>query len=144
MYKRIRPPSLHTDTLSLFTYTQNHSCSIKMTIFGIIVLLVTITLLYTIDAVPTKRQMTFGIPLKPGLLEYSYTLTINFGNQYFTMLFDTGSADLWVPEIGCINCGEKRKFNPRNPTNSLTTQDKPFQLNYSKGKASGYIGTSNL
>lgn len=32
------------------------------------------------------------------------------------MLFDTGSSDLWVPAMGCSQCGGHQAFHPRKST----------------------------
>src|SRR6185369_17956144 len=83
---------------------------------------------------------SYGFQLAPGYQERFYTLPIKFGDQIFFMQFDTGSADLWVPEIDCTDCGNKNDFDPKNPTVHLATEHQPFQIQYGLSKVSGYIG----
>src|SRR5256885_6086035 len=115
-----------------------------MRISSIIALLIVTSFLYTIHATPIKRASTYALQLIPGPWEYTYFFSIKFGDQMFNMQFDTGSAQIWVPEIKCTDCGNKNKFDPDNPTGSFETEHKPFEVRYGMGEVSGYIGTSDL
>ena len=84
----------------------------------------------------------YAIPLTPTPDDYGYTLPITFGDQTFDMIFDTGSSNIWVPEIGCTDCGDKTKFDPKRQ--HLTTQHLPFHIQYGGGAVSGYIGACDF
>ncbi|CAG8780928.1 885_t:CDS:2, partial [Racocetra fulgida] len=64
------------------------------------------------------------------------------GGQKFNLLFDTGSADLWVPQIN-YNNGMPTTHNTFNPDKSSTfkTNHKRFSINYGSGNTSGISAT---
>jgi len=105
--------------------------------------LLVVTRLYTITAVPHKRQVAYEFPLTSVDGDKGYTFPISFGGQIFNVLFDTGSEDLWVPEIRCSDCGNKREYDPKQD-GSFKTNDKPFEIGYVKGYVQGYIGSADL
>src|SRR2546423_4260029 len=112
-----------------------------MKITTIIFFFVSITLFST-HAIPHERALTYIIQLTPMPGEVGYTLPIYFGNQRFTVLFDTGSSDLWIPDVRCINCGNKNKLNPVG----LSTQNLRFHKKYDfdNTQLSGYIYYSDF
>src|SRR6185369_832860 len=108
----------------------------------IIVIFFVFATLFSTHAVPRKRALTYNIQLTPLPGEIGYTLPIYFRNQLFTVLFDTGSSDLWVPEVRCTACGNKNKLNPiGSPTNNLL-----FYIAYGADieDVSGYIWYSDF
>ncbi|RHZ70950.1 hypothetical protein Glove_264g44 [Diversispora epigaea] len=108
-----------------------------------IFILLVVTRLYTITAVPRKRQVAYELPLTSVDGGKGYTFPISFGGQIFNVLLDTGSSDLWVSEIRCSDCGNKRKYNPKQD-GSFRTNNKPFEISYGKGYVQGYIGSADL
>ncbi|ORY03802.1 peptidase A1 [Basidiobolus meristosporus CBS 931.73] len=74
-------------------------------------------------------------------LSYYGEVTIGTPPQKFTVIFDTGSADFWVPSVWCSSaaCINHRKFQP---TKSTTYQelDGDFSLRYGTGSLTGMIG----
>lgn len=63
-----------------------------------------------------------------------YTAQIQIGNnsQYFVLLVDTGSSNLFVPSITCVNCGSHNKFYCTNPV-----QTSEGRLVFGTGSARG-------
>ncbi|KAH7904283.1 aspartic peptidase domain-containing protein [Hygrophoropsis aurantiaca] len=49
--------------------------------------------------------------------------------QTYTVRFDTGSSDLFLPAVDCYNCGDHKKYDP---TSSSTSQDleEQFSIGY--------------
>ncbi|CAG8641555.1 17689_t:CDS:1 [Cetraspora pellucida] len=64
------------------------------------------------------------------------------GGQKFRLLFDTGSSDLWVPQIN-YNNGMPTTHNTFNPDKSSTfkTNHKKFSITYGSGNTSGIAAT---
>ncbi|KAG8743213.1 Type I transmembrane sorting receptor, partial [Ceratobasidium sp. 414] len=78
----------------------------------------------------------WGEPLKDeqnGLL-WSGPIAIGNPPQQFTIDFDTGSSDLWVPSVDCSSsaCGGHNKYDP---TKSSTSKLQPgtFSISYADG-----------
>ncbi|XP_024430247.1 pregnancy-associated glycoprotein-like [Desmodus rotundus] len=74
-------------------------------------------------------------------LYYVGTISIGTPPQEFKVIFDTGSADLWVPSIYCFSraCVRHTVFNPkRSSTFQRTNQS--FALHYGTGSMTGFLG----
>ncbi|KAF8330388.1 Asp-domain-containing protein [Cantharellus anzutake] len=57
----------------------------------------------------------------------------------FTVDFDTGSSDLFIPDVSCQNCGAHTRYNPRLSSTSSSV-GKPFNDPYFDGSfASGQL-----
>jgi len=76
-----------------------------------------------------------------------YVGEINIGTppQSFSVVFDTGSADLWVPHEKChtespMNCAAKNAFNPAASTTNVelpSGSKSEFSITYGSGPVSG-------
>jgi len=74
--------------------------------------------------------------------QYYGNITIGTPEQYFSVLFDTGSSNLWVPCKGCpftdFACLFHKQFNCNvSSTCTMTTQD--FQIQYGSGSVGGTV-----
>lgn len=107
-----------------------------------IVNLLIITIWFTVDATPHKRMLSYEIQLTP--YATGYTLPIYFGDQKFTVIFDTGSSDLWIPEKNCVTCGNKNKYDPDKHKHDFSTKYDRFRAVYGTGEARGYTGFSDF
>ncbi|XP_054266116.1 lysosomal aspartic protease-like [Macrosteles quadrilineatus] len=80
-------------------------------------------------------------------VEYYGEISIGYPEQTFTVLFDTGSADLWVPSSTCrfwdVGCWFHNKYNSKK---SLTyvSDGRPFSIQYLSGSASGILSRENV
>ncbi|XP_028652959.1 pepsin A-like [Erpetoichthys calabaricus] len=74
-------------------------------------------------------------------LDYYGIISIGTPPQFFKVIFDTGSSNLWVPSIYCksIACANHTKFNPaQSSTFRSTSQD--ISIEYGTGAMSGILG----
>ncbi|CAG8463493.1 3180_t:CDS:2 [Cetraspora pellucida] len=74
---------------------------------------------------------------------------IIIGGQSFTVDFDTGSSDLWVPAIQCkfSECGSHNRFNPKkSPTFVPAPHPNHFTIYYGYDSSTihGYIGQDSV
>jgi len=74
--------------------------------------------------------------------QYYGNITIGTPGQYFSVLFDTGSSNLWVPCKGCpftdFACLFHKQFNCNTSTTcTMTTQD--FEIQYGSGAVAGTV-----
>nr|XP_048299358.1 chymosin-like [Myodes glareolus] len=73
--------------------------------------------------------------------EYFGTIYIGTPPQEFTVVFDTGSSELWVPSVYCNSrvCQKHHRFDP---SKSFTFQNlsKPLFVQYGTGRVQGFLG----
>ncbi|XP_070282377.1 pepsin F-like [Myotis yumanensis] len=93
------------------------------------------------------RQPRVTVQSMRNYLDLYYVGTISIGTppQKFRVVFDTGSADLWVPSIYCSSpaCVTHRIFKPLR---SSTFQDtnRPIKLVYGSGSMTGLLGYDDV
>ncbi|XP_032918791.1 pepsin A-like [Catharus ustulatus] len=73
--------------------------------------------------------------------EYFGTISIGTPAQEFTVVFDTGSSNLWVPSVFCSSpaCRNHNRFNPAESSTFLSTNDTLF-IAYGTGSMTGILG----
>ncbi|XP_056349091.1 pepsin A-like [Oenanthe melanoleuca] len=73
--------------------------------------------------------------------EYFGTISIGTPAQEFTVVFDTGSSNLWVPSVFCSSpaCRNHNRFNPSESSTFLSTNDTLF-IAYGTGSMTGILG----
>ncbi|NXC55866.1 PEPA protein, partial [Aleadryas rufinucha] len=73
--------------------------------------------------------------------EYFGTISIGTPPQEFTVVFDTGSSNLWVPSVFCASpaCRNHNRFNPAESSTFLSTNDTLF-IAYGTGSMTGVLG----
>ncbi|XP_072194194.1 pepsin A [Excalfactoria chinensis] len=76
-------------------------------------------------------------------MDASYYGTISIGTpqQDFTVIFDTGSSNLWVPSIYCKSsaCSNHHLFNPSKSSTYVSTNETVY-IAYGTGSMSGILG----
>ena len=75
-----------------------------------------------------------------GAIQYFGPITVGTPGQTLTVVFDTGSSDLWVPGIGCKDCkpGGLRYDHGRSSTYSSVDAG-AFSDLYGSGNVSGVV-----
>ncbi|NP_001079037.1 pepsinogen 4, group I (pepsinogen A) L homeolog precursor [Xenopus laevis] len=78
-------------------------------------------------------------------IEYYGTISIGTPPQEFTVIFDTGSANLWVPSVYCSSqaCSNHNRFNPQQSSTFQATNT-PVSIQYGTGSMSGFLGYDTL
>ncbi|XP_067913824.1 gastricsin-like [Heterodontus francisci] len=91
---------------------------------------------------PEYQAQTGDEPLLNYMNSFYYgSITVGTPPQSFTVLFDTGSSNLWVPSIYCNSapCGNHARFNPTH-SSTFKTNGQTFSFSYGSGSLSGYFG----
>ncbi|XP_069495794.1 pepsin A-like [Ambystoma mexicanum] len=72
---------------------------------------------------------------------YFGVISIGTPPQDFTVIFDTGSANLWVPSVYCSSsaCLNHNRFDPDSSSTFQYTND-PIAIHYGTGSMTGVIG----
>jgi len=81
--------------------------------------------------------------------QYYGEVMIGTPPQKFTVVFDTGSSNLWVPKVNCQNCGYwfihggKNKFDNSQST-SYKADGSDFHIQYGSGDVQGYFSVDTV
>ena len=81
--------------------------------------------------------------------QYYGTVTLGTPPQSFTVIFDTGSSNLWVPKIGCKNCGYwfinggKSKYD-ETKSSSFQKDGSDFHIQYGSGDVQGFFSVDQV
>mmetsp|Transcript_17359 Transcript_17359/g.24397 ORF Transcript_17359/g.24397 Transcript_17359/m.24397 type:complete len:441 (-) Transcript_17359:200-1522(-) len=80
--------------------------------------------------------------------QYFGTVSLGSPPQDFQVIFDTGSANLWVPKVGCSHCGNpifgrKHKYN-HDSSQSYKEDGADFEIMYGSGSVSGFFSVDEV
>ncbi|XP_062451261.1 embryonic pepsinogen-like [Rhea pennata] len=78
-------------------------------------------------------------------VEYYGTISIGTPPQEFTVVFDTGSSNLWVPSVCCSSpaCQNHQTFNPSNSSTYKSTSQS-LSIQYGTGSMEGVVGSDTV
>jgi len=76
--------------------------------------------------------------------EYFGEVEIGTPAQKFTVIYDTGSSNLWVPSKGCTNCKPKSPSYDSTASSSFKKDGQPFALQYGTGSCNGFISQDSV
>ncbi|XP_078403894.1 pepsin A-like [Cetorhinus maximus] len=97
---------------------------------------------YSKYAAPFNTQSMATDPLI-NYLDMSYYGAISIGTppQSFTVIFDTGSSNLWIASVYCTSpsCKNHREFAPRKSSTYQAT-NQPLSIQYGSGSMTGILG----
>mmetsp|Transcript_16423 Transcript_16423/g.22518 ORF Transcript_16423/g.22518 Transcript_16423/m.22518 type:complete len:421 (-) Transcript_16423:157-1419(-) len=81
--------------------------------------------------------------------QYYGSVSIGTPPQSFKVIFDTGSSNLWVPRVGCHNCGYKifgmgkDKYSSEK-SSSYVEQGDDFEITYGSGSVKGFFSKETV
>ncbi|CAO3565305.1 unnamed protein product [Mortierella alpina] len=95
-----------------------------------------------------KRALVGLAPVRGDLLDKQWVAAMMIGSsqQEFSVIFDTGSSDLWVPSSNCYSqaCLSLRRFNP-SKSSTFQSLNQPWSINYADSlSVSGTIGVDDV
>ncbi|NXE08858.1 PEPE protein, partial [Lophotis ruficrista] len=78
-------------------------------------------------------------------MEYYGTISIGTPPQDFTVVFDTGSSNLWVPSVFCTSlaCQNHQTFNPSQSSTYKSTGQN-LSIFYGTGNMEGIVGSDTV
>ncbi len=86
--------------------------------------------------------------------EYIGAVGVGTPPQVLTVVFDTGSADFWIPSQACTTCGDKNTFDSAASSTYKPVYDRTiigssttiqsFEISYGSGRVSGEVCTETL
>ncbi|XP_040889733.1 pepsin A-like [Toxotes jaculatrix] len=93
---------------------------------------------------PRNEESVVPMTFDPDTTYYG-VIGIGTPPQFFKVLFDTGSSDLWVPSIRCTSsaCDSHAKFNS-SASSTFQADTKTFYISYNSGFAAGSTGYDTI
>ncbi|XP_075054261.1 cathepsin E [Mixophyes fleayi] len=78
-------------------------------------------------------------------VEYFGQIYIGSPPQAFTVIFDTGSSNLWVPSVYCTSpaCMSHDRYQA-SQSKTYTTDGQPFYIQYGTGNLTGILGIDQV
>ncbi|XP_053249326.1 cathepsin E [Podarcis raffonei] len=78
-------------------------------------------------------------------VEYFGRISIGNPPQNFTVLFDTGSSNLWVPSVYCVSkaCATHSRYQP-SQSSTYSEVGTAFSIQYGTGSLTGIIGMDQV
>ncbi|KAE8293392.1 Pepsin A [Larimichthys crocea] len=78
-------------------------------------------------------------------LSYYGVISIGTPPQSFTVIFDTGSSNLWIPSVYCNSqaCQNHRKFNPQQ-SSTFKWGSESLSIQYGTGSMTGYLASDTV
>jgi len=71
--------------------------------------------------------------------EYFGTVELGSPAQSFTVIYDTGSSNLWVPSKSCTNCKKAGGHYDSSKSSTYTKNGESFALQYGTGSCTGFL-----
>ncbi|XP_032737152.1 chymosin-like [Lontra canadensis] len=77
--------------------------------------------------------------------QYFGKIYIGTPPQEFTVVFDTGSSDLWVPSVYCKSyaCQSHHRFDPAK-SSTFQNLNEPLSIQYGTGSMQGFLGLDTV
>eukprot|EP00922_Rhytidocystis_sp_ex-Travisia-forbesii_P001087 GHVS01001549.1.p1 GENE.GHVS01001549.1~~GHVS01001549.1.p1 ORF type:complete len:569 (+),score=76.11 GHVS01001549.1:113-1819(+) len=76
--------------------------------------------------------------------QYYGDIGVGADGKKFTVIFDTGSSNLWVPSTDCSkSCGSHSKYD-HSASSSYKADNRQFDLQYGSGPVSGYLSVDTV
>jgi len=76
--------------------------------------------------------------------EYYGEVTIGSPGQTFTVIYDTGSSNLWIPSSSCTNCKKEGSKYDSTQSSTFAKNGKSFALQYGTGSCKGFLSTDSI
>lgn len=76
--------------------------------------------------------------------EYYGEVDVGTPAQKFTVIYDTGSSNLWVPSKGCKNCKPGTPRYDSSKSSTYSKDGKAFKIQYGTGSSDGFISKDNV
>ncbi|XP_044092404.1 chymosin-like [Neovison vison] len=100
-------------------------------------------------SISTKYSSLAKVASEPltNYLDCQYFGKIYIGTppQEFTVVFDTGSSDLWVPSVYCKSyaCQKHHRFDPAK-SSTFQNLNEPLSIQYGTGSMQGFLGLDTI
>jgi len=76
--------------------------------------------------------------------EYFGEVDIGTPPQKFTVIYDTGSSNLWVPSKGCTNCKHGTPAYDSAQSKTYSKDGQSFAMQYGTGSCQGYLSKDQV
>lgn len=87
------------------------------------------------DTIPVSNYMN---------MQYYGPVSLGTPAQDFTVVYDTGSSNLWVPDTTCSNCGTTHAAFKSKDSSTYKANGEKFSIQYGSGALSGFVGEDTV
>ena len=70
-------------------------------------------------------------------------IAVGTPEQQFTVIFDTGSSNLWVPSSTCSSCGSHAKYD-NSESSTYKSNGTDFEIRYGSGSVKGFLSEDTV
>jgi len=75
--------------------------------------------------------------------QYYGDISIGTPAEIFSVIFDTGSSNLWIPSSSCSSCGSHKQYD-HSKSSTYVSNGTDFEIRYGSGSVKGFVSEDTV